>query len=535
MTLHAHENITLVRMSSSARHRTLAVFLLAVAVAIVFIAYAWDGPGNLRTSAASSGTLGPGAPLGPIRHIVFLIRENRSYDNMFGLFPGGDGASSGELPNERVVRLGVSPDHTLFDISHAGGAAVTAIHNGSMDGFSLLPGAIQDGKVISMTQFRESQIPNYWAYAKHFTLDDHFFSTIAGPSFPNHIVTIAATSNNTDDNPILNSRHSWGCDAGKYTRVDAVNPNTGQHYFIKPCFNIPTLVDELQRAHVSWKYYAPGAYNSGYIWSALDSISHIRYSSLWKTNVQSDTTFIKDVRTGRLPAVIWLVNNEEESDHPPHSICVGENWAVQQLDALMRSPRWGSTVVFMTWDDFGGFYDHVPPPHFNYIAYGPRVPTIVISPYARAHYIDHLLYDYTSILRYIEDQYHLAPLSVYDRRAHSIGHDLDPHQKPLAPLILHQRRCPAGAYTNLAGITGSVLQVSVAAAQSSVLITIPGLSEPLRFVLEPGTVVEASNHERIPLRSIQRDDHVSATGLPTPDQALQYRARTIIDRDLVPT
>lgn len=469
----------------------------------------------------------------PIQHVVFLVRENRSYDEMFGRFPGGDGATWGRLSNGHIVPLSDSPDHLLLDIGHSGGAAVTADDNGRMNGFDLLPGAVQNGRDVAMSEFRQSQIPNYWSYAQHFTLDDHFFSTINGPSYPNHLVTIAASSNNTDDNPILNSRHSWGCDAGKYTRVDAINPATDKHYFIKPCFNIPTLVDELDKQHVSWKYYAPGPYNSGYIWSALDSIKHIRYSNLWKKDVPSDTQFSRDVKAGKLPSVSWLVTNEQASDHPPHSICVGENWVVRQLDVLMRSPLWNSTVVFLTWDDFGGFYDHVPPPHYNYLALGPRVPTIVISPYARTHTVDHATYDYTSILRYIEDRWHLGRLSYYDRHAVSIGADLNLHQQPLPPLVLHQRTCPTGAYTNNATFQGTVLAVNITKAQQSLLLSIKGTAEPLRFVIEAGTQVQSADHHRIPLQAIQRRDEVLAAGLSTPDRALQYRARLIIDRDLV--
>lgn len=476
------------------------------------------------------------APVGgnPIQHVVFLSRENRSYDEMFGRFRGGDGVTSGRLSNGRMMPLMRSPDHLLLDVGHSGGAAVTADNNGRMNGFDLLPGAVQEGHDVAMSQFWPSQIPNYWSYAQHFTLDDHFFSTINGPSYPNHLVTVAASSNNTDDNPILNTRHAWGCDSGKYTRVDAINPATDKHYFIKPCFNIPTLVDELNRHHVSWKYYAPGPFHSGYIWSALDSIKHIRYSHYWKEDVPSDTQFIKDVTAGTLPAVSWLVTNEEQSDHPPHSICVGENWVVHELNALMRSPLWDSTVVFMNWDDFGGFYDHVPPPHYNYLALGPRVPSIVISPYARAHFVDHKTYDYSSILRYIEDRWHLGQLTYYDRHAASIGADLNVHQTPLPPLILHQRRCPAGAYANISTFRGSVLAVNITLAQRSLLLSIKGTAVPLHFVMEAQTRIEAANHHRISLQTIQRGDHVLAAGLSTPDKALQYRTRLIVDQDLVP-
>jgi phospholipase C len=468
----------------------------------------------------------------PIQHIVFLVRENRTFDTMFGRFPGADGTRIGRLSTGRLIPLGRTPDHTLLDLSHTGGAALTAINQGRMNGFNLLPGAIQDGRDVALSQFTEFEIPNYWSYAQHFTLDDHFFSTIAGPSYPNHLVTVAAASNNTDDNPVLNAYPAWGCDSGPATLVDAIDPRTSRHHYIKPCFDIPTLADELEGRHVSWKYYAPSQNHSGYVWSALDSIRHIRYSSLWRTNVSPDSAFVDDVRDGRLPAVSWLVTSAVNSDHPPHSICAGENWVVSQLNALMQSRYWGSTVVFLTWDDFGGFYDHVPPPRLNFIALGPRVPTIVISPYARAHFIDNNTYDFSSLLRYVEDRFGLGRLSFYDRRAASIARDLDLTQEPLPPLVLHQRGCPPSAYATVSSFQGTVAHIVNTRIQKAVLVTTSHAEESLSYVLEPTTRLEARNHRRISLSSIERGDHVLAMGQPAPEKALQYRAQQIVDHDL---
>src|SRR5207245_4175961 len=135
--------------------------------------------------------------------------------------------------------------------------------------------------------------------------------------------------------PIENTYHSWGCDAGPFTRGEQVDLHTGERRLIKPCFDMLTLPDELQRAGVSWKYYAPRQYQSGYIWSALNSIKHIRYSPLWQTNVPPTSQFLTDAAKGTLPQVSWLVMNENYSEHPPHSTCAGENWTVRELNALM--------------------------------------------------------------------------------------------------------------------------------------------------------------------------------------------------------
>jgi phospholipase C len=313
-------------------------------------------------SQASIGSRAADKPRYAIDHVIIIDKENHSFDNLFGRFPGADGTTTAELASGKLIHLLHAPDHTLLDIGHAGDSAAFAVDGGRMDRFAELQGAIQDGRDVADSQYDQSDIPAYWAYAEHYTLADHFFSTIMGPSFPNHLATIAAGSANTIDNPRGNTRHAWGCDSGPFAVVSAVDPHTGRPYLTKPCFDIPTMADTLQQHHVSWKYYAPQAFASGYIWSSFDAIRHIRYSNLWKTNVPPDTSFITDVQNGKLPAVSWLVTNAEQSEHPPYSMCVGENWTVDQINAVMRSRYWPSTLIVLTWDDFGGFYDHVAPP-----------------------------------------------------------------------------------------------------------------------------------------------------------------------------
>jgi phospholipase C len=169
----------------------------------------------------------------PIDHIIIIDRENHSFDNLFGRFPGSDGATTAELPNGRTIDLGHTPDHAIPDIGHAGDSAAFAADGGRMDRFSDLPGAIQNGKDIADSQYYQSDIPDYWSYASNFALDDHFFATIMGPSFPNHLVTIAASSANTIDNPCDNTHHAWGCDSGPFTVVPAVDAKTGRPYLAR--------------------------------------------------------------------------------------------------------------------------------------------------------------------------------------------------------------------------------------------------------------------------------------------------------------
>src|SRR5947209_59845 len=234
-------------MQRLSRMRRLAAAFSAVLLVIACVGYLHAGTTSSTVSAAGpSGTSTPGtprpsptatshAPRYPIQHIVIIDKENRSFDEMFGLFPRADGATTAELASGKVIRLGHTPDHTLLDVGHAGDAAAFAVDDGRMDRFNQLPGAIQNGRDIADSQLRQSDVPNYWRLAGHYTLDDHFFSTILGPSFPNHLVTIAAGSNNTDDNPRGQTFHAWGCDGGRYPVVTAIDPATGRTYLTKPC------------------------------------------------------------------------------------------------------------------------------------------------------------------------------------------------------------------------------------------------------------------------------------------------------------
>jgi phospholipase C len=174
----------------------------------------------------------------------------------------------------------------------------------------------------------------------------------------------------------------------------------------------------------------------------LQKIQHIVF--LIKENrerVVPDTQFVADALSGNLPAVSWLVTGHA-NDHPGGSVCRGENWTVQQLNAVMKGPGWNSTVVFLTWDDFGGFYDHVPPPSTGNYSLGPRVPLIIISPYAKKGYISHTQYDFSSFLKFVETRFHLPTLTADDKRANDMLDSLDFSAEPQATLFLQEHACP---------------------------------------------------------------------------------------------
>jgi phospholipase C len=379
-----------------------------------------------------------------IKHIVFLIKENRSFDTYFGTFPGADGATWGRTSRGKVVRLRRTPDQTPYDIGHSWQDALTAIDGGSMSKFDHERNGNINGDLLPYTQLTEAEIPNYFSYARNFVLADRMFSSMTGPSFPNHLYTVAAQGGGSLDNPEP-AHGQWGCDADDNQTV-LVQKTTGTTEAEPSCFDFQTLADELEAAHIEWKYYAPPRGEYGYVWSTLDAIQHIRKGPLWQTRVVSDTQFTSDALQGHLPAVSWLVTGEG-SEHPPHSTCLGENWTVRQLNAVMNGPDWNSTVVFLAWDDFGGFYDHVPPPTMDNYGFGPRVPLIIISPYSKQGHITHTTYEFSSFLTFVEHRFDLSPLTDRDLKANDMLDSFDFSQPPLPPLFLQEHGCPSAPQT----------------------------------------------------------------------------------------
>lgn len=374
--------------------------------------------------------------------MVFIIKENHTFDNLFGRFPGADGTRFAKQGN-RTVRMDITPNQVRFDIDHVSNAPYFVMNGGRMNEFYDVAHAFQNGVDVADSQFERREIPAYWAYAAHYALADHFFSTIIGSSFPNHLVTVAGQSMDivADPNHRPAKFWAWGCDSWKVDVVQWVKgTQTGTE---RPCFNNQTIADEANAAHVSWRYYAAPAGNIGYIWSTLDAIRHIRYSKQWRTNVVNEARFPTDLAQGRLTAITWLTPAWKVSDHPPTNMCEGENWTVRMINAVMRSKFWSSTAIVLVWDDYGGFYDHVPPPRISQYSLGPRVPAIVISPYSRPHLIDHRRYDFRSVLTFIENEFDLPHTAAFNRNVRSVVSMLDFRRHPNSPLLLRPRTCPA--------------------------------------------------------------------------------------------
>jgi phospholipase C len=394
-----------------------------------------------------------------IKHVVFLIKENRSFDTLFGGFPGADGPP-GRVPALRtdgsveMVRLRPAHDETA-DVNHNFVAGLTAVDGGEMDGFSLLESQAPMGAYVWYTK---EQLPAYWTYARRYGLADRFFSAVYGPTGPEHLWSIAGSSAGFATFEADQPPQSYGtgspreyCDDPaervlrfkdwRESRNRAVMdleydaPGTLWHSTFWevawPCVkgdpDFETLPDELTAAGVRWREYRG---ENTYV-DPLRQVWRDRHDpAIWGRRTTPER-YLKDVSRGFLPQVSWLTPPLEVSDHPPGSLCEGENWTVTMLNALMRKPElWRSTAVILTWDDFGGYYDHVAPPHSDIYGYGPRVPMIVISPWAKRG-VDHDDMAPDSVLNLIEELFNVDPL--HDQRIAdpSLPRRSDPSQNDL--------------------------------------------------------------------------------------------------------
>ena len=377
----------------------------------------------------------------PIRHVVFVIKENRTFDNMFGRFPGANGVTVGMDQGEpRTLTRAV--DAIDEDIKHCYQCALQAWNEGAMDGFATISDAADR---YAYTQFLPEDLPNYWHWAQEFVLGDNFFASAHGPSFPNHLYTIAAQSGGAHENPIqpldlLRERHretglfkAWGCDSLEEAYVP-VEDREGNVKNVPPCFDFLTEADLLMEAGIPWAYYSATNMQNGYLWSAYDAIRHIREDpEIWQNHVFPVDSFSEHARTGLLPPVTWVTPRFELSEHPEYSFCHGENWTTEIVNAVMEGPDWETTAIFVTWDDYGGFYDHVPPPQVDDFGFGIRVPLLVISPYAQEGSVTSELGEFSSVLRFMEDNYGLTQLTHRDRDATPLLSAFDFSQEPRSP------------------------------------------------------------------------------------------------------
>ncbi len=416
-----------------------------------------------------------------IKHIVIIMQENRSFDHYFGTFPGADGIPmQNGVPtvcvNDPATHQCVKPYHDPNDVNtgaaHTAKAAVDAIDGGAMDGFlnvlrhsrrnCTVPNdpscAASVGKPDVMGWHDAREIPNYWAYARTFVLQDHMFEPNASWSLPAHLYMVSgwsATCTNAQDpmscfsniaNPGKGVRSPGSTDTYAWTDLTYLmyKDNVSWAYYLTAGVAPDCGSGEMTCPPVPQSVSVPG------IWNPLPSFTDVHQDGQLD-HIQPTSNFLTAAKAGTLPAVSWVIPEGSISEHPPASIHAGQAYVTGLINAVMQGPDWDSTAIFLSWDDWGGFYDHVAPPTVDQNGYGLRVPALVISPYARPGTIDHQVLSHDAYLKFIEDIFlggsRLDPQT--DGRPDSrptvredvpqlgnLLNDFDFNQAPLPPLVL---------------------------------------------------------------------------------------------------
>ncbi len=382
---------------------------------------------------------------GKIDHVVIIIQENRSLDNLFQGYPGADTRSYGFTSTGAKVSLAPTDLSIPWDVYHTFQSYISACNGkGSLPGTKCRMNGFDKelvtcghgpppcpSKTPQYGYVPENEVKPYFSMAQQYVLGDKMFaSNLDGSSFISHQYIIAGQASSAVDFP----ETVWGCDGGSR---DTIGTLTQQRTFgpqIVACFNNQTLGDELDTAGVSWKYYTASIDGDGDLWNAYQAIRHIRYGPDWKNDVLDPAKrFFTAVRQGKLPAVSWVTPTCENSDHAGCNTGHGPSWVASLVNAVGKSKYWDSTAIFVFWDDYGGWYDHVAPAYVDYDGLGIRVPLLVISPYAKQGYVSHVHYEHGSILKFVEDLFGLPRLSASDRRANSPAADcFDFSQQPRA-------------------------------------------------------------------------------------------------------
>jgi phospholipase C len=393
------------------------------------------------------------------QHIVVIFQENRTPDNLFQdpvlISRGADIASNGLNSTGQTIPLspidlgttGSNPQN--YDLSHANAAFVSMYDGGKMDGANLIPcspAANCPPNAHPNPQYmyvKPADVQPYFALAEQYTFGDRMFQTNEGPSFPAHQFIISGTSAPTTGSNLFAAENPTqspaGCIAPLTNRVKMIDPkgsetNATPQY---PCFEHPTLTDLLNTKGVTWRYYAP---SPGSIWTGPDAIQHMCQQQTvngtltctgpdWTNNVKiPQSQVLVDIANGQLAQVSWVIPNGLSSDHAVANDGSGPSWVSAIVNAIGNSSYWANTAIIITWDDWGGWYDHVAPKVIDdgvswgsgYV-YGFRVPLIVVSPYAKTAYISHTTHDFGSILKFIENTYNLPSLGYADTPADDLS------------------------------------------------------------------------------------------------------------------
>jgi len=466
-------------------------------------------PGSGRSGPPAPGTVGPvptpgahwavggrtgrylvPASIHKIKHVIVVMQENRSFDSYFGTYPGADGIPMQDgVPTVCVPDPGrgcTRPYHDQADVNgggpHGEAQAVADVDGGQMDGFVRQRGRakgtchdLQDPachlagtKPDVMGYHTAAEIPNYWTYARDYVLQDHLFEPVKSWSLPDHLYMVSEWSAKCKNRSPMSCVNDIVGPYGVQKFNAAVHKElmTGQTSIDLAWTDITWL---LYADHVSWRYYvqkgtqpdcendaaetcasvAQSARTPG-IWNPLPLFGDV-HSDDQLDNVQGLKKYFADAKAGTLPAVSWITPSQPDSEHPPASVHQGQAYVTSIINAAMKSPDWDSTAIFLSWDDWGGFYDNVVPPAVDQDGYGLRVPGLVISPYAKKGYIDHQVLSSDAYLKFIEDDFlqsaRLNPktdgrpdprpdVREDEPQLGNLESEFDFSQKPLAPLLL---------------------------------------------------------------------------------------------------
>jgi phospholipase C len=362
----------------------------------------------------------------PIRHVVIIVQENRSFDDLWQGYPGADTQAYGYDHKGKKIVLQPIGLQAPYDLDHSSAAFFTDYDNGKMDGFDLEGTFGKHGPNPTYGYVPHSQSKLYFEMAKQYALGDRMFTSHLDASFVSHQYLIAAQAQGSVDLP----SGVWGCDGGSGDTVVTLTQDRTYGPAQQACFDYTTLGDELDGAGLPWRFYAIQTTD---IWSAYQAVSHIRYGSDWANVIAPNTNFFTDIAGGTLGAVTWIVPSCTNSDHSGCEGKTGPQWVASLVNAVGESPFWSSTQIFVMWDEWGGWYDHVPPPYEDYDGLGMRVGLLMLGPYVKKKYVTHVQYEHGSILRFAEDQFGLAQLSAADARANSPeGDAIDFSQAPRA-------------------------------------------------------------------------------------------------------
>ncbi|MGB6522115.1 MAG: alkaline phosphatase family protein [Candidatus Cybelea sp.] len=378
-----------------------------------------------------------------IQHVVIIIQENRSFNNLFLGYRGATTSAYGDTSKGEKVKLKPVPLEAAWDLEHsASGFFLSCNGMGSIPGTDCQMNGFNNvwvgcghssGPPCPIPHPQYAYVPYketapYFAMAKQYVLADQMYASNIDGSFVSHQYIVAGQGEKSVDYPLS----AWGCDGGSSDTVAMIGSNRQvPDGYEQACFADTSLGEEADDAGVTWAYYTGAIGHDGQIYSAYQANKYVYYGSDWKNDVITpQTQFLTDVSNGKLRQISWITPIYANSDHPNSGSNTGPMWVASLVNAIGQSQYWDSTAIFIFWDDFGGWYDPEPPGYVDYDGLGIRVPLIIISPYARNGHVSHVHYEHGSILKFVEDLFGLPRLAASDKRAKSPEKDAFDFKKP---------------------------------------------------------------------------------------------------------